>query len=102
VYERLALPAVRNFISYGPYRPAALRDHEKQRGSTRQAVSYAAFQAATDKLSVEIDPVDATDKEIADSLSVELGATGRRLPERARLQTATYTIHAASAGELSA
>ena len=29
VYERLALPAVRNFISYGPYRPAALRDHEK-------------------------------------------------------------------------
>ena len=29
VYERLALPAVRNFTSYGPYRPAALRNHKK-------------------------------------------------------------------------
>jgi uncharacterized protein (DUF2235 family) len=31
VYERLAMPAVRNFTSYGPYRPAALRDHNKAR-----------------------------------------------------------------------
>jgi uncharacterized protein (DUF2235 family) len=29
VFERLGLPAVRNFTSYGPYRPAALRNHEK-------------------------------------------------------------------------
>ena len=27
VYERLALPSVRNYTSYGPYRPAALRNH---------------------------------------------------------------------------
>jgi type VI secretion system (T6SS) phospholipase Tle1-like effector len=29
VYERLALPEARNFTSYGPYRPAALRNHDK-------------------------------------------------------------------------
>jgi uncharacterized protein (DUF2235 family) len=29
VYERLAMPEVRNFTSYGPYRPAALRNHDK-------------------------------------------------------------------------
>ena len=29
VYKRLALPSVRNFTSYGPYRPAALRNHSK-------------------------------------------------------------------------
>jgi uncharacterized protein (DUF2235 family) len=29
VYQRLALARVRNFTSYGPYRPAALRNHAK-------------------------------------------------------------------------
>ena len=29
VYERLALPSVRNFTSYGSYRPAVLRNHSK-------------------------------------------------------------------------
>ena len=29
VYERLSLPRVRNFTSYGPYRPAALKDHNE-------------------------------------------------------------------------
>jgi uncharacterized protein (DUF2235 family) len=29
VYQRLALRSVRNFTSYGPYRPAALRNHSK-------------------------------------------------------------------------
>ena len=29
VYERLAMPQVRNFISYGKYRPATLRRHSK-------------------------------------------------------------------------
>ena len=29
VYERLGMPEVRNFTSYGPYRPAALRNHDK-------------------------------------------------------------------------
>ncbi|WP_375414989.1 phospholipase effector Tle1 domain-containing protein [uncultured Bradyrhizobium sp.] len=29
VYERLAMPTVRNFTSYGPYRPAALQNHQK-------------------------------------------------------------------------
>jgi uncharacterized protein (DUF2235 family) len=29
VYERLALPSVRNFTSYGPYRPVALMNHDK-------------------------------------------------------------------------
>ncbi|MBX9647300.1 MAG: DUF2235 domain-containing protein [Xanthobacteraceae bacterium] len=29
VYERLAMPKVRNFVSYGPYRPAALAGHVK-------------------------------------------------------------------------
>jgi uncharacterized protein (DUF2235 family) len=29
VYERLRMPKVRNFTSYGPYRPAALRDHNQ-------------------------------------------------------------------------
>jgi hypothetical protein len=29
VYERLALPRVRNFTSYGPYRPVALMNHDK-------------------------------------------------------------------------
>jgi uncharacterized protein (DUF2235 family) len=29
VYERLQFPAVRNFASYGPYRPAALKNHER-------------------------------------------------------------------------
>ena len=38
VYERLELPSVRNFISYGPYRPAPLRKHDK-------AKKY--FQSAT-------------------------------------------------------
>lgn len=28
VYERLELPSVRNFSSYGPYRPAALMEHQ--------------------------------------------------------------------------
>jgi uncharacterized protein (DUF2235 family) len=32
VYERLKLPEVRNFIGYGPYRPASLRYHEKAKG----------------------------------------------------------------------
>jgi uncharacterized protein (DUF2235 family) len=31
VYERLDLPSVRNFTSYGPYRPAALQNHDKAR-----------------------------------------------------------------------
>jgi uncharacterized protein (DUF2235 family) len=31
VYERLAMPRVRNFTSYGPYRPAALRNHKRAR-----------------------------------------------------------------------
>jgi uncharacterized protein (DUF2235 family) len=31
VYERLQMSAVRNFISYGPYRPAPLRNHERAR-----------------------------------------------------------------------
>jgi uncharacterized protein (DUF2235 family) len=29
VYERLAFPSVRNFTSYGPYRPVALMNHDK-------------------------------------------------------------------------
>jgi uncharacterized protein (DUF2235 family) len=29
VYERLQMPRVRNFTSYGPYRPAALEHHQK-------------------------------------------------------------------------
>lgn len=29
VYERLQMPQVRNFTSYGPYRPAPLRNHEQ-------------------------------------------------------------------------
>jgi uncharacterized protein (DUF2235 family) len=29
VYQRLSLPTVRNFSSYGPYRPAALKNHIK-------------------------------------------------------------------------
>ena len=29
VYERLNMPMVRNFKTYGPYRPAPLREHEK-------------------------------------------------------------------------
>ncbi|WP_456781832.1 phospholipase effector Tle1 domain-containing protein [Bradyrhizobium sp. USDA 3315] len=29
VYERLAMNSVRNFTSFGPYRPAALRNHRK-------------------------------------------------------------------------
>jgi Uncharacterized alpha/beta hydrolase domain (DUF2235) len=29
VYERLALPSVRNYTSYGKYRPAPLRNHNK-------------------------------------------------------------------------
>jgi hypothetical protein len=29
VYERLALPRVRNFTSYGPYRPVALKSHDE-------------------------------------------------------------------------
>jgi hypothetical protein len=29
VYERLGLPSVRNFTSYGPYRPVALKNHDK-------------------------------------------------------------------------
>ena len=29
VYERLQMPAVRNYTSYGKYRPAPLRNHEK-------------------------------------------------------------------------
>ena len=29
VVERLNLPSVRNFKSFGPYRPAPLREHEK-------------------------------------------------------------------------
>jgi hypothetical protein len=29
VYQRLAMPEVRNFTSYGLYRPAALRNHDK-------------------------------------------------------------------------
>jgi uncharacterized protein (DUF2235 family) len=29
VYERLAMPKVRNFTSYSPYRPAALRNHDE-------------------------------------------------------------------------
>jgi len=29
VYERLRLPSVRNFTSYGPYRPVALKDHNE-------------------------------------------------------------------------
>jgi hypothetical protein len=29
VYERLSMDKVRNFTSYGPYRPAALRNHAK-------------------------------------------------------------------------
>jgi hypothetical protein len=29
VYELLSLPSVRNFTSYGPYRPAALKNHNK-------------------------------------------------------------------------
>jgi len=29
VYERLRMPQVRNFVGYGPYRPASLRNHEK-------------------------------------------------------------------------
>jgi hypothetical protein len=29
VYERLEMPEVRNFTSFGPYRPAALRNHDK-------------------------------------------------------------------------
>ncbi|MGA9947474.1 MAG: hypothetical protein WBQ24_04440 [Xanthobacteraceae bacterium] len=29
VYERLEMPEVRNFTSYSPYRPAALRNHDK-------------------------------------------------------------------------
>lgn len=29
VYERLAMQEVRNFLGYGPYRPAPLRNHEK-------------------------------------------------------------------------
>ena len=29
VYDRLAMPRVRNFTSYGPYRPAALEHHQK-------------------------------------------------------------------------
>ena len=29
VYDRLKMEAVRNFASYGPYRPAPLRNHEK-------------------------------------------------------------------------
>jgi hypothetical protein len=28
-YERLQMPRVRNFISFGPYRPAALEHHQK-------------------------------------------------------------------------
>jgi hypothetical protein len=31
VYERLDLPSVRNFTSYGPYRPVALQNHDKAR-----------------------------------------------------------------------
>jgi hypothetical protein len=29
VYERLDLPSVRNFKSYGPYRPVAAQNHDK-------------------------------------------------------------------------
>jgi hypothetical protein len=29
IYERLALPSVRNYSSYGKYRPAPLRNHHK-------------------------------------------------------------------------
>ena len=29
VYERLGMKEVRNFLSYGPYRPAPLKNHEK-------------------------------------------------------------------------
>ena len=29
VYERLEIPSVRNFTSYGSYRPAPLRNHDK-------------------------------------------------------------------------
>jgi hypothetical protein len=29
VYDRLALPSVRNFTSFGPYRPIALQNHAK-------------------------------------------------------------------------
>jgi len=29
VYERLAMISVRNFMSFGPYRSAALRNHRK-------------------------------------------------------------------------
>jgi hypothetical protein len=29
VYERLAMSSVRNFTSFGPYRPAASRNHRK-------------------------------------------------------------------------
>jgi uncharacterized protein (DUF2235 family) len=44
VYQRLALPNVRNFTSYGPYRPAALRNHSKAKafyniGSSDEASS---------------------------------------------------------------
>lgn len=31
VYERLRMKEVRNFVGYGPYRPAPLRNHEKAR-----------------------------------------------------------------------
>ena len=31
VYERLALPSVRNYSSYGKYRPAPLREHGEAR-----------------------------------------------------------------------
>ncbi|WP_368669945.1 hypothetical protein [Beijerinckia sp. L45] len=29
VLERLAMPEVRNFVTYGPYRPASLENHPK-------------------------------------------------------------------------
>jgi hypothetical protein len=29
VYDRLALPVVRNFTRFAPYRPFALQEHEK-------------------------------------------------------------------------
>jgi uncharacterized protein (DUF2235 family) len=38
VYERLALPSVRNYTSYGKYRPAPLRNHNKAKAYFEDAL----------------------------------------------------------------
>ncbi len=37
VYERLALISVRNFTTFGPYRPVALQKHEKAKSYFEQS-----------------------------------------------------------------